>query len=89
MEELRGTSRLFSENWKPDRQLVNELWIENGKFRDTRKTEVSEFKFENILISSQGPRGHWPGGHPKPLEFILNIPWRFRRYRMLFRELFY
>ena len=87
VRELRGGSRLFNENWKPDRQLVNDLWITEGKFREARKDSLVEFSDLRILLFSQGPRGHWPGGKSKIIEFCLNTPWRVKRYRMLLREL--
>ena len=84
---LRGTSRLFNENWKPDRELLNSLWMVDGAFSRVRLSDVEPFQDVNILKFSQGPRGHWRGTQNIIIESLQNFHWRYRRYRMLLREI--
>jgi hypothetical protein len=89
LEELKGSSRLFNENWRLDRQILDSLWVQNGKVRKNRESELLGFNELNILEVSQGPRGHWRGARNQYLEYLLNFPYRVRRIRMLSRERFY
>jgi hypothetical protein len=89
LEELKGSSRLFNENWRLDRQILDSLWVHNGKVRKNRESELLGFNELNILEVSQGPRGHWRGARNQYLEYLSNFPYRVRRIRMLSRELFH
>jgi hypothetical protein len=87
VQALRGTSRLFNENWKPDRELLNSLWMIDDEFSPVRLGEVESFQDVDILRFSQGPRGHWRGTQNIILESLQNFHWRYKRYRMLLREI--
>jgi len=84
--ELRGNSRLFQENWKNDRKYLDLCWGQNGegvtKFFK-RFYPITPFVESNILVKSQGPRGHWRGEGLIFLEFIQNLPSKFRRQILL------
>jgi hypothetical protein len=86
LEELRGASRLFNENWIPDRELLNSLWIKNGKFSKNRLDSLNPFVQVGIKKRSQGPRGHWRGQGNYLQELLTNLPWLIKRYRMLLTE---
>jgi hypothetical protein len=87
LEALRGTSRLFNENWKYDREFLNSLWIINDQFSPHRLCPVEPFQDIHIIKFSQGPRGHWRGGGNIIIEGLQNWQWRFRRYRALGKEI--
>jgi hypothetical protein len=83
---LRGGTRLFNENWKHDREILNSFWVEGHSVTKHRKNLVEPFLDKDIRNYSQGPRGHWRGKRIRFVELIGNIPWIIKRFRLLARE---
>ena len=65
-KSINAGNLLLNDHWSKDKIMLDELWIdditkplEERKFANIRKDEVSEFSHIDINISTQGPKGKW------------------------------